>query len=92
MRLWSLPMVVLSGFLGSGLASAAEVAPAMVAGNSVVFAPQQTPGGTMILRGSVPVKTGASSALSVQGQNPGPPTLSSSAATIGWDRAGLGPQ
>jgi hypothetical protein len=93
MRFWSLAMVVLAGFTFVGLANAADLAPATIAGNSVVFAPQRTPGGTVILRGSVPVNSTASPAPPPSRlQNAGPPPLSSSAPGIGWDRSGIGPQ
>jgi hypothetical protein len=97
MRLWSLPMVVLIGLISGSLAEGAEVTPiisippAAVVGNSVVYAREQTQGGTVILRGSVPTNTttAAPPVTPSQGQNP---TLSSGAATIGWDRSGLGMQ
>jgi hypothetical protein len=95
MRSWSPSLIVLSGFMASSLANAAEIdvprtmiAPAVVVGNSVVFTPQQAPGGTVILRGNVPLNVAAPSAPVPQTQSPGTPELSSSSPMIGWDRSG----
>lgn len=91
MSYWSLLVIVLAGLAASGSVDAAEIAPAAVAGNQLRFAPQQTPGGTVVLRGSVPVDKAMSPAKPSRRQDAVSPDLSSSSGAIGWDRAGLGP-